>query len=99
VADTPAEDLTEMARDELARALSLAWRDLAKVTPWGDDFDGISPAGRNVTVERAYLWADAPGGDILCEVAVYGGPSRYDQGARAQAVIARKPLDEGSTPP
>ena len=89
----------EMARDELSRALSLTWRDLAKITPWGDAFDGVSPAGRDVTVETAYLWAEQPGGDILCEVVVYGGPSRYDNGARAQALIARKPLDERSTSP
>ena len=91
-------DLAAMAQDELARALSLSWRDLARITPWGDDYDGISPAGRDVTVERAYLWASEPGGDILCEIAVYGGPSRYDQGARAQAVIT-KILDETRSPP
>jgi len=90
----PADDLMEMARDELSRASSLTWRDLAKIAPWGDAFDGVSPAGRDVTVETAYLWAEEPGGDILCEVVVYGGPSRYDHGARAQALIARKPLDE-----
>ena len=83
-------DLADMAQDELTRALSLAWRDLAKIIPWGDNFEGISPAGRDVIVERAYLWQAAPGGDILCEVTVYGGPSRFDQGAKASAVIARK---------
>jgi hypothetical protein len=84
-------DLADMAQDELGRALSLAWRDLARIIPWGDSFEGISPAGRDVIVERAYLWQAAQGGDILCEVTVYGGPSRFDHGAKVTAVIARSP--------
>jgi hypothetical protein len=32
----------------------------------------------------------AAGGDILVEVAVYGGPSRWDQGAKVSARIARE---------
>jgi hypothetical protein len=83
-------DLAAMAQDELARALTLSWRELSTLTPWGDSFDGFSPAGRQVTVERNYLWVGDPGGDILCEVAVYGGPSRYDDGAKASRVV-RKP--------
>ena len=82
-------DLLAMAEDELARALSLDWRALSKVTPWGDSFDGISPGGRQVTVERAYIWQAEPGGDILCEVAVFGGESRFDKGEKASAVIAK----------
>jgi hypothetical protein len=83
------EDLAAMAREELERALTLSWRDLAAVAPWGDAFDGFTPAGRQVTVERSYLWADAVGGDILCEVEVYGGPSRWDEGVRRGALICR----------
>jgi hypothetical protein len=82
-------DLAEMARDELERALTLPWSDLAKITPWGDAFDGYTAGGRQVTVERSYIWAEAPGGDILCEVHVYGGPSRWDEGVRASRTIAR----------
>ncbi len=74
------EDLEEMARDELARALTLKWKDLAPITPWGDSFEGITPASRDVIVERSYLW----------EVRVYGGPSRWEHGATASAVIARE---------
>ena len=85
----PDPDLYAMADDELARALTLRWRELAKITPWGDSFDGISPAGRDVTVERAYLWAAERGGDILCEVSVFGGESRFDRGAQAKALITR----------
>ena len=83
-------DLMAMAEDELARALSLDWRALAKVTPWGDSFEGISPAGRNVTVERAYIWQSRPGGDILCEVTVFGGESRFDAGEKVSAVIEKE---------
>ncbi len=89
-AGSAAADLEEMARDELARALTLTWGQLSQIVPWGDAFDGFSPAGRPVTVERAYLWAEIAGGDILCEVSVYGGPSRWDAGARASALIARE---------
>lgn len=81
--------LLAMAQDELARAVTIRWRDLVKVTPWGDTFEGISPDGRNVEVERNYLWASEPGGDILVEIAVFGGPSRYDAGARVSRLIPR----------
>ncbi len=81
------EDLAEMAADELERAMTLSWRELSAIVPWGDAYDGFSPAGRQVTVERSYLWADAAGGDILCEVMVYGGPSRWEEGARAKGLI------------
>lgn len=84
-----AADLCDMAEDELARALTLSWAELAKIVPWGDAFDGITSAGREVTVERSYLWRSDVGGDILCEVNVFGGPSRWDSGARLAAVIAR----------
>jgi hypothetical protein len=84
-----AEDLAAMAEDELERALTLTWRELARVLPWGDAYEGYTPAGRQVTVERSYLWAGAPGGDILCEIMVYGGPSRWDEGVRAAGLIAR----------
>jgi hypothetical protein len=85
-----ADDMAAMAADELERALTLSWRELSRVTPWGDTFEGFSPAGRQVTVERSYIWAEAAGGDILCEVTVYGGPSRWDEGARQTGVIRAK---------
>lgn len=71
-----------MAADELDRALTLRWRELAKVTPWGDTFDAFAPSGRPVMVERSYLWAGEPGGDILAEVVVYPNAVLYDEGAR-----------------
>ena len=85
----PDADLDAAAADELERALSLSWRELSKVTPWGDAFEGFSPAGRAVMMERSYIWADAPGGDILCEVAVFVNAVLYDQAARRSARIDR----------
>ncbi len=82
-------DLEVMARDELSRAMTLRWQDLQGIVPWGDTFEGISPAGRYVEVERSYIWASNEGGDILCEVTVYGGPSRYDAGERVSSIISR----------
>jgi len=79
--------MAAMAADELDRALTLSWRELSHIVPWGDAYDGYSPAGRQVTVERSYIWSEAAGGDILCEVAVYGGPSRWDEGARRSGLI------------
>jgi len=80
-------DLEAMARDELSRAVTLRWRELRGIVPWGDTFEGISPAGRYVEVERSYIWASEEGGDILCEVIVFGGPSRYEAGARVSSLI------------
>ena len=74
----------------MGRALSLTWRELAQIMPWGDSFDGFSPGGRAVTIERSYLWADAAGGDIMCEIVVYGGPTRYDDGARVARIIPKE---------
>ena len=82
-------DLSAMAQDELSRAMTLSWRDLNKVIPWGDTFEGISPAGRNVEVERNYLWAADPGGDICIEVVVYL-PEQYEQGVRVTRLVPRE---------
>ena len=83
-------DLESMAQDELSRAMTLSWRDLNKVIPWGDTYVGLSTGGREVYMQRSYIWADQPGGDILCEVNVYAGETRYDQGAKLSRLI-RKP--------
>ena len=88
-ASPPDPDLDAAAEDELARALTLSWAELAKVTPWGDTFEGFSPANRPVLMERNYLWADAPGGDILCEVAVFPNTVLYDHASRRSARVQR----------
>ena len=93
------EDLAAMAADELDRAMTLSWRELAAVAPWGDAYDGFTAAGRQVTVERSYLWAEESGGDILCEVIVYGGPSRWDDGRPRRRPDSPRRLDRPGRPP
>jgi hypothetical protein len=87
---TVADDLAAAADDELARALTLGWRELRKVTPWGDTFEGFTPQGRDACFERAYLWDAEPGGDVRVEVTVYE-PRRYERGARRTARLPREP--------
>jgi hypothetical protein len=54
------DELSAMAIEELDQACSLIWPELVKITPWGDTFTGIAPSGREVEVERRYLWAHEP---------------------------------------
>ena len=82
-------ELEAMADEELERALSLSWKELNRVTPWGDTAEAFAPTGRAVMVERNYLWAEAPGGDILVEVVVYPNAVLYDEGARRSRRLAR----------
>ncbi len=86
-----APDLTLIvaAEEELNAACTLGWRALSTVTPWGDTYEGFVPGGQAVLIERNYIWKTEPGGDILVEVAVYPGPSRYDNAARASRVIEK----------
>lgn len=83
-----AEDLEPAAQDELERACTLGWRDLSRLTPWGDTFEGFSPGGREVCFERNYLWEGESGGDIRVEVAVYP-PQDYEAGVRLKRLIRR----------
>ena len=84
------EDLESAAQEELERALSLGWRQLAGLTPWGDTYEGFTPAGREVCFERSYLWEGEAGGDIRVEVNVYE-PHAYEEGARLTRSIGRAP--------
>lgn len=83
------QELEDFADDELERALSLGWRELKPVVPWGDTYEGLSANNLTVQVERNYIWADAPGGDILVEVAVFLDPAHYAHAARRSARIGR----------
>jgi hypothetical protein len=83
-----AEDLEAAARDELERACTLDWRDLAAHTPWGDTFEGFTPEGREVCFERNYLWEAQARGDIRVEVTVYP-PAAYEAGVRLTGFIAK----------
>ncbi|MBX3483388.1 hypothetical protein [Phenylobacterium sp.] len=82
------EDLAAAAEDELDRALTLGWPALAKVTPWGDTFDGFTPDGRDVCFERAYMWEGEPGGDIRVEIMVYESKA-YEAGVKRVRTITR----------
>ena len=84
-----ADDLAEAAREEIERACSLAWGQLAKHTPWGDTFEGFTPEGRAVCFERSYLWEDEAGGDIRVEVHVFE-PQAYEAGVRLTRAIKRE---------
>ena len=84
-----ADDLELLAAEELAQAASLSWRQLASLIPWGDTYEGISPANVSVHLSRSYLWAGEPGGDILCEVRAYLEEAQYETGARRSALIRR----------
>ncbi|ACG79238.1 conserved hypothetical protein [Phenylobacterium zucineum HLK1] len=89
---TRGEDLTAAARDELDRACTLAWGQIARHTPWGDTFEGFTPDGREVCFERAYLWDGEPGSDIRVEVTVYE-PQAYEAGVKLTGAIPRDPFD------
>jgi hypothetical protein len=86
---TPDHELQAAAAEELAQAVRLKWRELAKLVPYGDTYEGFGPAGGALEFERSYIWRDAEGGDILCEVTAFRGPSRYDRGVKASQVIAK----------
>ena len=81
-------DLAAAAEEEMLRACDLSWRELVKVIPWGDTYEGITPAGRTANFDRSYLWANAPQGDILVEVVVYLG-QRQEDGVKLTRIIGR----------
>jgi hypothetical protein len=83
-----AEDFGAAAEEEIGRAMTLGWRELSKLTPWGDTFEGFTPEGREVCFERSYLWEADRGGDIRVEVTVYESRS-YEDGVRLTRVIPR----------
>ena len=86
----------ELERSEVKKLVGsfLDYGELARRS-LNKNWDKITPKQREEfvetlrqLVERSYLWAEKPGGDILCEVVVYPGPTRYDDGARASRIIA-----------
>ena len=83
------DDLEAAAREELDQAVSLGWPQLSRLTPWGDTFEGFTPMGREVSIERSYLWENAAGGDIRVEVTVYQRTA-YEDGAKVARTIARQ---------
>ena len=86
------DDFMEAAEDELDKAMTLGWTELAKHTPWGDTFEGFTPEGRDVCFERSYLWEGETGGDIRVEVTVYEARA-YEDGVRVTRIIEKEPRD------
>ncbi|MBX9616685.1 MAG: hypothetical protein K2X25_13900 [Caulobacteraceae bacterium] len=86
MAVSASDELTTMAEEELAAACALTWPELKRITPWGDSFEGFSPSGRTVEVERRYLWALDPAGAIVVEVEVRDPAAR--EGTEARALLA-----------
>jgi hypothetical protein len=82
-------DLQEAAEEELERAATLGWRELSSLTPWGDTYEGFTPAGRTALFERNYLWQGEAGGDICIEVVVYQ-PEAYERGVRLTRLAPRR---------
>ncbi|MFJ6025053.1 hypothetical protein ACIQC9_10725 [Brevundimonas sp. NPDC092305] len=78
-------ELSEMANEELDAACAMPWPEIKAITPWGDSFTGFAPSGREVEVERRYLWAHEPEGAVAVEVEVRDPASRT--GAEAKALI------------
>jgi hypothetical protein len=85
---TVTDDLMAAAEEELELAFALGWRQLSALTPWGDTYEGFTPAGRTVCFERSYLWEGEQGGDIRVEVTVYE-PKSYESGVRLNRSIRR----------
>ena len=83
------DDLEAAAQEELERAMSLGWRQLRGLTPWGDTYEGFTPGGREVCIERSYLWETEAGGDIRVEVNVYEPPA-FEQGVRLSHSIPKE---------
>jgi hypothetical protein len=79
------DELSSMAIEELDAACALPWPDMKKVTPWGDSFVGIAPSGREVEIERRYLWAHEPAGAVAVEIEIRDVGART--GAEARALI------------
>lgn len=80
-------ELLEMAEEELAAACALPFAEIVRITPWGDSFVGFAPSGREVEVERRYLWAHAPEGAVSVEVEVRDMIART--GAEARRTLQR----------
>lgn len=79
------DELSAMAIEELDVACAMPWPDIKAVTPWGDSFTGFAPSGREVEIERRYLWAHEPEGAVAVEIEVRDTGART--GAEARALI------------
>jgi len=81
--------LERWAAEELSHALAHDWLELEGLTPWADVVDCDPENGRPYEVVRSYRWADAEGGDMVCEVTVYATPDRRGHFVRRRCVIQK----------
>jgi len=84
------DDLAAMVEEELDQAQVLSWDELKRVTPWGDSYTGLTPAGEEVEVERNYLWSEG-GAAIQIEVSVRR-PGDRSPGAFGK--VTARPVDD-----
>lgn len=84
---TTDEELAIVAAEELDAACALSFAEISRITPWGDSFLGFAPSGREVEIERRYLWAHEPEGAVMVEVEVRCLPGRERCGAEARRVV------------
>jgi hypothetical protein len=84
------DDLAAMVEEELDQAQALSWDELKRVTPWGDSYTGLTPAGEEVEVERNYLWSE-DGAAIQIEVSVRR-PGDRSPGAFGK--VTARPVDD-----
>lgn len=80
-------ELIDMALEELDAACALNWAEIRRITPWGDAFEGYAASGRQVEVERRYLWVHEPAGAVLVEVEVRALPERERAGAEVSRLL------------
>ena len=90
--DAQDDELTVMAQEELDAACAMPFVELKKITPWGDSFMGFAPSGREVEVERRYLWAVDPKGGVIVEVEVRDPAPRPGSvaGVEARALLTEQ---------
>jgi len=85
-----ADDLTAMVEEELDQAQALSWEELRRITPWGDSYVALTPAGEEVEVERNYLWSEE-GRAVQIEVSVR---RPGDRGPGAFGKVTARPVGE-----
>lgn len=90
-----ADELSDMALEELEAACALSWAEISRITPWGDSFSGFTSSGRTVEVERRYLWAHDPEGAVAVEVEVRDAAAR--EGVEVRAVVTQISNDPASS--
>ena len=83
------QELQALAAEELAHAQRLNWRELSKITPWGDTYQGFAPSGQEVEFERNYLWDKDSHDAVRIEVSVRCLPGNQSGDAHASCVVQK----------